>query len=239
MKRNNYLRFCGYLPCVAAALFMLFSGFESNAQSIEFCGEYHKPNNVQPTDSIYYTDRFGNFYTRQELTISPSQLTASTGQISVNHCAAGQKNYFRIIYDSGSVFTPQERETIECAFSDISARIIPLTDRHLPNILIRKRDIQHGLLASASGMYEQSEYFCDLEYSSVWKKLYTESKRDDWNRIDAIIDIDPLLDWQLHDDPADPKKIDLFFIIQHQALHAMGIETYICKCNVEMGSIAI
>jgi hypothetical protein len=84
MKRNKMLRFCGYLPCLTALLFLLFSGFESNAQQLAgFCGEIHKPNNPVPTDSIYYMDRFGNYYTESELQVPPLTNSVQFNQPNV------------------------------------------------------------------------------------------------------------------------------------------------------------
>jgi hypothetical protein len=233
MKRNKILSFA--TRCVSATLLFFFLlAAEGYTQQVDFCGEFHKTSNPVPTDSIYYTDRFGNYYTESELEAPSTDIVVSAATAgsfasiaSMAHCIIPNDFIFDLRFPPGELDV--EMETIVCAMIDLSNRlnIPPASRAHLP-IIRFTRDGLPDVAAHASGFYASAS--CTGAHSAVWEKLYTNIQIGLWNRIDAVITYDNTTPWTLVHQPPDG-NLDLFFATQHEALHALGIASTILWPN--------
>lgn len=183
------------------------------------CGVYTKP--AAATQSgVFYSDRFGNTYTEEELT---SMLQNST----VMDCQPNAP--FNILFEetqyNGNAFPSAEQEAVICdVFNYLGGLISAPGNGGTVNILVV---FDSSLAGSGYGgvgtpLFAQQ---CGTGYSIVQEQLNTQSPILPLNFIHGYIRINPEYTWYTELDlvPAiTGQQTDLYTAVLHEALHVLG-----------------
>ena len=211
-------------------LFLLMRGItpSSAQEEINFCGTHVKWGDVPAGyDGPVYYDRFGNKYTEYELQRETESAT--------NHCTGGA---FALNFIGG--FSTEEEETICQVFEDLTNELGLHGDGIVP-VNIAREPLSYGPSAAASDFFR---WDCGLAHSALLEILRTGANPLPIGLAAGIVHIrqvprptpssGPLTWHTLADDNTQPgcnplcsSEVDLYSVVLHEALHALGFASLI------------
>lgn len=201
-----------------------------SAQALK-CGTYQKevpfPQWYAPGDSSdIYFDRFGNLYSRDEVTVG-------------YHSNASQANctntgYFTLICEGA--FTPGEMTTLCAVFNYLSTLITPQAANPLVNIYIRKESFINQLsggldvTTGALGSPIWSAQECGVSNALVQQALLGSPAGATLDH--GHIRMNSNIAWHTFDPanpnaPVPPNTYDMYSVVLHEAFHVLGFASNI------------
>lgn len=202
------------------------SSLEIEVTSKLYCGVYKKENSASITEKAF-SDRFGNYYTSEELTMNPANST----------CASA--GYF--LLEFATSFTQEEEATICQAFSDVSD-LFNSQHSAIP-IRIKKENIGEDISGAATAIYRANllNEGCGIEQNLVWEHINTSADfsnilQEDHIIGEFIVNSHPNhsawhtldLDGGNFDNPnIEPGLTDLYSLTLHEIMHMLGFESRI------------
>ncbi|OFY63752.1 MAG: hypothetical protein A3H98_06680 [Bacteroidetes bacterium RIFCSPLOWO2_02_FULL_36_8] len=194
----------------------------------------------------YFFDNFGNKYSFDEIRISNSSPTLF---ISENTCIAG---YFHLYFSDTDVQgfnDPAEgasRRAVACSvFTDISKLIVPAinpltgADPAVNIIVLPSTNLETTTLGAASSFYIKDALLSGFMDGEIWKTL--NGGMDSYTNLNLIgysdedfyhgtlqINFINFSDWWTDlKTVAPPDRHDLYTVILHEAMHALGFTSFI------------
>lgn len=197
------------LRVLFSILFSLFLGVDdAKSQTELLCGVLQK----RIPDTVAYSDRFGNLYSEEELSIWGLN-------IQQNHC--GQIEDFELIFENVNglfPFSTDEMETICDVFDYLSELIdAPSGERAIVR-LSKSPDLGTGVGALGTGF---SSPQCGLGYNVVQQQLITGGITTSQH---ALIQINANIS-DFYIGPAGgigANEFDYYTVVLHEALHTLG-----------------
>jgi hypothetical protein len=204
-----------------------------SAQQSGQCGTYTKEPSYPvwyfPGDSSdIYFDRFGNLYSRDEITTA-----YHTNAYQANCTNTG---YFNLILEGN--FTPQEEMTVCAVFNYLSTLITPQAANPFINIHIAKGFTGSFVLGTGSPLWSTQE--CGISNSLVQEGLYGNASGVGTDH--GFIRINSGIAWHTLDmdntclpDVVCPNRYDLYSVVLHEAFHVLGFASNITVNGMGQG----
>jgi len=200
----------------------------SAQEEINFCGTHVKWGDVpMGYDGPVYFDRFGNKYTEYELQRETESAT--------NHCTSGA---FVLNFIGG--FSTEEEETICQVFDDLTSEL-SLSGSGIVPVNIVREPLTYRHSAAATDFFR---WDCGLAHSALLEILRTGANPLPSGVAAGIVHIRQVprptpgsgpLTWHTLDedntqmgcDPLCASEVDLYSVVLHEALHALGFASLI------------
>lgn len=200
----------------------------SAQEEINFCGTHVKWGDVPVGyNGPVYFDRFGNKYTEYEL----QRETES----AANQCTSGA---FVLNFIGG--FSTEEEETICKVFDDLTSEL-SLSGSGIVPVNIKREPVSYEATAAASDFFRRD---CGLYHSALLEILRTGANPLPVGVAAGIVHIRQVpiptagsgpLTWHTLDedntqmgcDPLCVSEVDLYSVVLHEALHALGFASLI------------